>query len=79
MRSFYEPLKMFVGDTDPDPSDDYGGMIEGFWEGVIGMKMNETKVVRIPPEKAYTRPGYESHALYGKTLIFEITVVSIDN
>lgn len=79
MRSFYEPLGMFVGDSDPDPSDKYGGMIEGFWKGVIGMKMNETKVVRIPPEMAYTKPGYEEHALYGKTLIFEITVVSIDS
>ncbi len=70
---------MYVNDTDPDKSDEYGILIEGFWKGVIGMKANETKMVRIPPEKAYTKPGFESHALYGKELIFEITVASIDN
>ncbi len=29
------------------------GVIEGFSEGVIGMKVGETKVLTIPPEKAY--------------------------
>jgi flagellar basal body-associated protein FliL len=79
IRPSYSPLKMFVNGTDSDESDDYGVLIEGFWEGVIGMKVNETKVIRIPPEKAYTKPGWESHVLYGKTLIFEATLVSIDN
>ncbi|UCG71201.1 MAG: FKBP-type peptidyl-prolyl cis-trans isomerase [Thermoplasmata archaeon] len=79
IRDSYSPLKMHVNGTDPDSSDDYGQLIEGFWKGVIGMKANETKVVRIPPEEAYTKPGWESHNLYGKSLIFEINLVSIDN
>lgn len=73
----YYPLKIYVGpgNTDPDPTDEYTSVIEGFWEGVVGMKVGETIVVRIPPEKAYNSEG---HPLQGKTLIFEITLVSID-
>ena len=40
----YEPLKFTVGK---------GQMIKGFDEGVIGMKVGETKKLTIPPEKAY--------------------------
>lgn len=43
-RPFYEPLEFITG---------AGMMIEGFDEAVIGMKINETKTVEIPPEKAY--------------------------
>jgi uncharacterized membrane protein len=78
IRPSYSPLKIVVGGSDPDTTDDYGRMIDGFWEGVVGMKENETRVIRIPPEKAYTYPGNEAHHLYGETLIFEITLVSID-
>ncbi|MEE9150229.1 MAG: FKBP-type peptidyl-prolyl cis-trans isomerase, partial [Thermoplasmata archaeon] len=70
IRPSYSPLKMYVNDTDPDESDDYGVLIEGFWEGALGMKVDETKVVRIPSEKGYGD---------GLTRIFEITIVSIDN
>ncbi|PWB51898.1 MAG: hypothetical protein C3F06_09555 [Candidatus Methanoperedenaceae archaeon] len=42
----YEPYNFSVGKT---PSD----AIEGFDEGVIGMKVGETKHLVIPPEKAY--------------------------
>jgi FKBP-type peptidyl-prolyl cis-trans isomerase 2 len=40
----YEPLKFTVGNRK---------VIQGFDEGVIGMKVGETKVLTIPPEKAY--------------------------
>ena len=43
-RPFYEPLEFTVG---------AGMMIEGFDEAVVGMKINETKTVEIPLEKAY--------------------------
>jgi len=69
------PLKIYVGPSDPDPNDEYTQVIEGFWEGVDGLKIGETTVVWLPPNKGYTDP---SHPLYGKILIFEITLVSID-
>ncbi len=40
----YEPLSFEVG---------VGQMIKGFDDGVIGMKVDETKTVAIPPEDAY--------------------------
>ncbi len=40
----YQPLKFTVGK---------GEMIKGFDEGVIGMKVGETKNLTIPPEKGY--------------------------
>ncbi len=73
-RGSYEPLKFHVGSEQQAQGAEYGNVIPGFWEGVIGMKVNETKVVRIPTEKAYTDP---SQPLYGKVLMFEITLVSI--
>ncbi|MDP2841017.1 MAG: FKBP-type peptidyl-prolyl cis-trans isomerase, partial [Candidatus Methanoperedens sp.] len=40
----YKPLKLTVGK---------GEVIPGFDEGVVGMKVGETKTLTIPPEKAY--------------------------
>jgi len=40
----YKPLKFTVGK---------GGVIQGFDEGVIGMKVGETRTLTIPPEKGY--------------------------
>jgi hypothetical protein len=70
LRQVYSPLKMVVGENDPEQRDEYSLVIEGYWEAVIGLKANETTVVRVPPEKAY----YDN-----RTMIFEITIVSIDN
>jgi FKBP-type peptidyl-prolyl cis-trans isomerase 2 len=44
LRPSYEPLEFTVG---------AGQLIEGFDSGVLGMKEGETKVVTMPPEKAY--------------------------
>jgi len=60
------PLKFTVGG---------GQLIQGFDEAVIGMRIGDRKVVTIPPEKAYGKSG--GHPLAGKTLVFEISVVSI--
>ncbi|MDQ1252770.1 MAG: hypothetical protein QG646_1902 [Euryarchaeota archaeon] len=110
MRS-YEPLTFTVGAAQ---------MIQGFDEGVIGMKVGEKKILEIPPEAAYgeydpelsrelpieavnftpevgmqlaTETGLRgivkevgkndfiidfNHELAGKTLIFEVTVVSME-
>lgn len=82
------PIKMFVGgkrgEPVPEPynSTGYVNLIEGFDERVRtgngGMRGGETLVARIPPEKAYTRPGNEEHRLYGEALNFVIRVVSVD-
>ena len=107
----YEPLTFTVGT---------GQMIGGFDEGVVGMRVGETKTLKIPPEEAYgeydpelsrelpveavnfapevgmqlaTDTGLRgivtevedqsfvidfNHELAGKTLIFEVTVVSME-
>ena len=59
-----EPLEFTVGS---------GDMIEGFDEAVRGMKLNEEKIVRVPPEKAYGTTG--NHPLAGKTMVFWIKLV----
>lgn len=50
-----------------------GQVIAGFDKAVTGMKVGETKKVKIPPEEAYGNQG----PLAGKTLNFEIRLVSI--
>lgn len=54
----YEPLKIFVNPfgnlSRPKGYENYSSsMIQGFLEGLIGMKKGENKTVSIPPEKAY--------------------------
>jgi FKBP-type peptidyl-prolyl cis-trans isomerase 2 len=44
VRQFYRPLEFTVAS---------GTMIQGFDEAVVGMKINETKTVEIPPEEGY--------------------------
>ncbi len=50
-------------------------VIQGFEEALLGMKVNETKEITIPPEKAYGRQG--RHPMAGKTLQFRLLVTSI--
>ncbi len=51
-------------------------VIAGFDEGVIGMKLNEEKIITVSPEKGYgTDP--EKHPLADKTLIFRVRVERI--
>ncbi len=49
----YEPLKVYVGPTDPDPEDEYITSVEGFWEAIVGMKVGGSRTVVLPPRKAY--------------------------
>lgn len=49
-KSLYKPLKVHVG----EPSDGgYAHVVEGFSEGLIGMKVGETRTITVPPEKGY--------------------------
>jgi FKBP-type peptidyl-prolyl cis-trans isomerase 2 len=62
----YKPLQVVVGKHQ---------VISGFEEALLGMKINETKEVTLPPEKAYGRSG--RHPMAGKTLQFKLLVTNI--
>lgn len=62
----YKPLQVVLGAHQ---------VISGFEEGLIGMKVNETKEITLPPEKAYGRTG--RHPMSGKTLQFRLLVTNI--
>jgi FKBP-type peptidyl-prolyl cis-trans isomerase 2 len=62
----YKPLQVILGAHQ---------VISGFEEALIGMKINETKEVTLPPEKAYGRAG--RHPMAGKTLQFRLLVTNI--
>jgi len=62
----YKPLQVVLGKHQ---------VISGFEEALVGMKINETKEITLPPEKAYGRSG--SHQMAGKTLQFRLLVTSI--
>ncbi len=62
----YKPLEVTLGTRK---------VIQGFEEALIGMKVNEERVVTISPEKAYGKAG--SHPMAGKTLQFKLRVTNI--
>jgi peptidylprolyl isomerase len=62
----YKPLPVTLGKHQ---------VISGFEEALIGMKINETKEVTLPPEKAYGKTG--RHPMAGKTLQFKLLVTNI--
>ncbi len=64
---WYEPLAVTAG---------AGELIKGFDNALIGMTVGEKKQVTIPPEMAYGKSG--DHPLAGKTLVFNIELVSIN-
>lgn len=53
---------------------DSGAVIPGFDAGVMGMQIDQTKIIIVPPDQGYTTEG---HALYGKTLYFELAMEDI--
>ncbi len=62
----YKPLQVVLGAHQ---------VISGFEEALIGMKVNETKDIILPPEKAYGKSG--SHPMAGKTLQFKLLITNI--
>jgi FKBP-type peptidyl-prolyl cis-trans isomerase 2 len=62
----YKPLVVVLGAHQ---------VISGFEEALVGMKVNETKEVTLPPEKAYGKVG--KHPMVGKTLQFKLLVTNI--
>jgi len=82
----YEPLNIFVSFNETEFSPEgyetyFQGMIEGFMEGLIGLKEGETKSIGpIPPEKAYgvyPKIGDEI-SIIDPTTEQEITIVFVD-
>ena len=62
----YRPLQVELGKHQ---------VISGFEDALIGMKVNETKEITLPPEKAYGKTG--RHPMAGKTLQFRLLVTNI--
>lgn len=62
----YKPLQVVLGAHQ---------VVRGFEEALVGMKVNETKEVTLPPEKAYGKVG--RHPMAGKTLQFRLLVTNI--
>ncbi|MGH8962644.1 MAG: FKBP-type peptidyl-prolyl cis-trans isomerase [Jatrophihabitantaceae bacterium] len=52
------------------------GLIQGWQEGIPGMKVGGRRQLTIPPEKAYG-PGGGGHRLSGKTLVFVIDLLGV--
>ncbi|SIS54333.1 peptidylprolyl isomerase [Corynebacterium appendicis CIP 107643] len=50
------------------------GLIEGWQEGIPGMKVGGRRQLTIPPEKAYG-PAGGGHPLSGRTLVFIIDLL----
>ena len=70
------PLKVFVSSNSSEISfkDDYSSVIEGFAEGLVGLKEGETKTIGpIPPEKAYGAKKLEvGDTFYTRSLAIEM-------
>jgi FKBP-type peptidyl-prolyl cis-trans isomerase FkpA len=54
-----------------------GMVIKGWDQGVLGMKVGETRVLTIPPELGYAARGAGDVIPPNATLIFEVTLVGI--
>jgi peptidylprolyl isomerase len=52
------------------------GLIQGWQEGIPGMRVGGRRQLTIPPEKAYGPPG-GGHRLSGKTLVFVIDLLGV--
>ena len=52
------------------------GLIQGWQEGIPGMKVGGRRQLTIPPEKAYG-PAGAGHRLSGKTLVFVIDLLGV--
>ena len=52
------------------------GLIQGWQEGIPGMKVGGRRQLTIPPEKAYG-PAGGGHRLSGQTLVFVIDLLGV--
>jgi FKBP-type peptidyl-prolyl cis-trans isomerase len=54
-----------------------GGVIPGFDQGLVGMKVGGKRTVTIPPDLAYGSSGQGDKIPPNATLVFELELVSI--
>lgn len=52
------------------------GLIQGWQEGIPGMKVGGRRQLTVPPAQAYGPPG-GGHRLSGKTLVFVIDLLGV--
>ncbi|MEE9116920.1 MAG: FKBP-type peptidyl-prolyl cis-trans isomerase [Thermoplasmata archaeon] len=77
--SYTRGSPLFVAIDSANADDTYISVLDGFAGGMIGMRTGETKTVILPPGQGYVNPNDpKTGDLVDKTLIFQITLVSID-
>jgi FKBP-type peptidyl-prolyl cis-trans isomerase 2 len=73
----YVPLGVYVGPNAPSGDTignvTFGGVVTGFWEGLLGLGVNQTRYITIPPKLGY---GPSDPACYvTQPLVYSIPVV----